>query len=412
MPTGVSWELLRVDARRTLAAQGVWLCLALAVPLGLCAYTILRPFDLRGAYHQLVQLAIWLAAWYTLLPLLYAVAAWLRPPRREADADLRHLPLSDLHFLLRRWIEIGLLPLTGLLLSLPAWLITLAYVDLPYGQQWAAQEWLWSSEGWFTNLWALRILWVSLSLAGGMLLSLGVVCWLDDSLPLGLLRIPVLLGLLAASYLACARLAAGYGLWTGAYGPLIMCYRQTRGYSLVAFLLPPLLLMLLLLLSGLLARGWRIGIMLLAGLGAGVVLLMPLLPYGDLLPLRERIDTRWGRDLRQGVAWSLGHVSAPKGVRLLFDSFRSNVLLAEGEAPLEPAWPDMEPDPNLSPEANARRGDAAYAQYQADMRTYEARVAKLPRLALWVGAGLWPGLSGLLTLAGLALGHARRRRLK
>jgi hypothetical protein len=406
---GVAFELLRVDARRCLSAQPGWLLAGVAGPLALCLHTILRPFDLRASYGHLVQCAIWLAGWYTAFTIFYTVAGWLRPLRPEAEAELRHLPLGPLHFLLRRWIELGLLPLVTLVLSLPFWLAVLAYSGVPYGQQWAAEEWLWNTGGTFLNLWSARVIWATLAMVGGLLLPLGFVLWLDATLRPALLRIPALLGLAIGGYFGVARLAAGYGQWSADYGPLIMCYRQTRGYHTTAFLLAPGALLLLALLSGLLPRGLRIGLALLAGLGAAVLLLLPLLPRGDLLPLREALDTPCLRDLRQGVAFSLGHLSAPKNVRLIFGSLRSNVLLTPGASVIEPAYPYMESDPKLSEAENSQRWEKAYSAYQAAMGSYARQISALPRLPLWFGAGLWPLLLGLLAPLGILLRHALQR---
>ena len=109
---GVSRELLAVHARRGLAGQFMWLCAGLLGPQLIALWTILHPFDLRQAYHRLAQCAIWLSGWYVAFSVLYVLNVWLRSPRKDSDGDLRHLPLSELHFLLRRWIDLAQLPLT------------------------------------------------------------------------------------------------------------------------------------------------------------------------------------------------------------------------------------------------------------------------------------------------------------
>jgi hypothetical protein len=435
--TGVNWELLRREGGQLLARQPGWLAVGLAGPLLITFYTMLRPWRPGLTLHNLLQAALFFSAWSILFQLCYTLAAWLRPRQEQAERELLHLPLSTVHFALRRLQQTSLLPLAAALLALPLWGVLLFYCRLPYGIGADQQSWSWSGE-WISDPWWVRVAWLVACQLSGTLLCSALAAWLEALTALRYLRCLLLLAIPVGLYFVI-ELAYGWsrgsGLawsagWSSDYGPLIMNYRQTRGVS------PwPYLALLALCLTGPLLMGW------LRPAGRWVLLCLPVLLCGTLLLLRAMpvgqlplLRASTGRDLRYAGALFIGHLSPPRNMRLLFGSDPSNLLFkghATASPPVKPAYPQLPPEPDYPAqydetsaeyrayvqaddkwqsdtaaerEAYSRAMDAYYAADEA----YEAQKEHWPRLALWVGAGLYPLLLPLWAVAGLLLGIGLR----
>jgi len=392
---GVSWELLSRDSRRLLRGQLRMILLGLAGPLALCLYTLLRPFDLRQGYHNLQQYAIWLAAWYVAFPELYALLHWARPAAAREGADTRHLPLSQLHFFLKRAAELCLVPLCCAALTLPLWLAVLLYTGVPYGEQWSNPSWSFTLGDELYTLWPARVAMVALVLAGATLLPLALALVIDETVFFMPARAALLLGATAGMYFAVRRLEYTY---------FRMCYRQTRGYDVLSFLAPIALWLLFVLAVGLLTPRWRLALGIASFAAVALFFTWPHLrpepfPLSPTPPYALEFH-----DARMALSYCAGHLSPVKNVRLAFDSLDSNVLLAPHGTPREPQYPD-----SSEYGGDDAKYQVAYQAYQRAEDAYQQAYSALPRIAMWVGAGLYPLLLPLLAFAGLTLGFARRR---
>jgi hypothetical protein len=385
----ISWELLGRSAQRTLARRGerLWLGLGLLGPLAICTWTILKPFNLLQAYHNLQQCAIWLAGWYTALPILYACSVWLRP-QPAGEEDLRHLPLSARHFLLARAAELTLTPLRCAALTLPLWFIVLAYVRVPYTQQRVMEEWVWWGDV-VTVHWGVRLAWVTVALLGAILLPAATALLIHETVRPMFARLALLLG------------------------PALLVYALTRftpeqlrvPYSTVRALYAPAFWgVALILLGGVLLAGWlrpRTRLALAAMLAILAVAAFAAPRFGGAVG--RDIQRTAGLTLRTvhlADLWTLQHLSAPRNVRLLFDRSTSAVLLKWRDLPPEPAYPQMDGYDWDAPELQA---------YRKQMEARHAAYARLPRVPMWVGAGLWPLLVALAGWGGLLLAAGRPR---
>jgi hypothetical protein len=430
-PSYINWELLRHEAGLILHRQPGWLAIGLGGPLVITGYTLLRPWTPQHGVRDLLQAALFLCDWNILFALVYACIAWLRPGQEKSERELLHLPLSTTHFTLRRSMHSGSVPLAAAVLSLAVWLVLLCYYRLPYGVGGDLQRWMWMSGDEQANPWRPRVLWLALAILSSALLSAAFVAWLEELVPARYVRCVLLLGIPVGLYFA-VRLASGsydptYGY---SYGPFLMNYRQTRGVG------PwPYAVLLALCIGGPVLIGW------LRPFGRWLLLALPVLLFGGLMlwrllpvevrvPLSPLTSAMLGRDTRYAAALFIGHLSPPRNARLLLDSYPSNVLFSSGTPLIEPNWPQS---PELLPEPLAgeyrnpaefiaahaeyeRQAEAADARYQQDQRNYETEYARYeasyaaaPRLALWVGAGLYPLLLPLWAFIGLCLGIAARR---
>lgn len=427
----LNWELLRRVARRILSARGqaFFTASGLLVPLGLTLITILRPFNPRQMSRDLEQLAIWLAAFYVLFTALYVLAQWLAPQlsaspgaRREKQAAEERgelpLPVSGLQLFIHRAMELGLVPLRVLLLGLPLWLAACLYIQLPYGEQWLAEE---INYPWYGDprraLWIAKLCWLGLSFIAAMLLPLAWALLLQESLRSRALRC-VLLVLPAIGVYAVQRFFEEH---------LRAPYQQTRGYDPFSFLAPIVLLVAGALVIGLLRPRLRVALLVLAGLLYSGLALAP--TFSDL-PLRYA-----GRrcDAPNSARYLLLHLSPPRNARLILHSWTSNVVVQDVKLLREPEYPQSstqplydqmeqlnsqglgEADPQVQElQRQAALLDAAYNleldAYWKAQESYEQQFMTLPRLPMLVGAGALPLLLPLLLIGGLALGAGRERR--
>jgi hypothetical protein len=390
----ISWEVLRRSARRMLAQRFERGATAVGVvgPLLICGWTVARPFDLRQSYHHLVQCLIWLAAWYTLFAMFYIVLTWMRPRRHREGEDLAHLPLPATHFLVQRAIELGLVPLRCLALSLPLWFIVIAYIGIPYGEQWVDSAWTWAGAE-VPLLWVARIGWSTANLLAATLLPLGVALLISETVRSAATRI-LLLVLPAAGLYLLVRFYEEH---------FRMPYRATVGYPAGWFLLVPLLLLCALTAGQLISVRVRLALLTVAGMLAvsGAFLL-----HTDNLNYRNRVYKAdpMLRCFKYSAVWLAGQMDPPHNVRLLMDSLQSNVLLVNGPVPTAPDYAAMFPDANYDEAGYKKQHD----DYQEQYELYEKRVAAMPRIAMWFGAGLMPLLVPLLSFAGLMLGARKR----
>jgi hypothetical protein len=249
------------------------------------------------------------------------------------------------------------------------------------------------------------------------------------------LRCVLLLGLAAGMY-SLVRLLAGwdyahqpYWGWGAEYGPLVMNYRQTYGVSPWPYLLLLGLVILLPVAFGWLRPAGRWTVVVLPILLLGVFLLRRALPENVRLIFRPVSTAVFSHDARYAAALFVGHLSPPLNMRMLLNTYPSNVLFAGPRQLVEPPYPDY-PEVGAEPARTAFASDAAFqlaqqdfaarqaqaeTDYEARRKDYEtaeaaysAEQAKAPRIALWVMAGLYPLLLPLWTVAGLALGSRLR----
>lgn len=393
----ISWEVLRRSADRMLAQRferGATV-VGIVGPLLICGWTVARPFDLRQSYHHLVQCLIWLAAWYTLFALIYVVLTWLRPRQHREGEDLAHLPLPAAHFLVQRAMELGLVPLRCLLLSLPLWIIVLAYIGIPYGEQWVASEWTWAGAE-VPLLWIARIGWSTMNLFAATLIPIGVGLLINENVRSAVPRILLLILPPAGLYVLIHFYPEHFR----------MPYRTNIGYSAGWFLLViPLSILVLILLGDLVSRRLRFAIAFLTGLLMLASVFLPRLGSKDHAPNYAMYPAL--RCMLYSSIWLAGHMDPPHNVRLLMDSLQSNVLLVNGPLPVEPDLSNIYYEDEGYPPGEAEYA-AKYDEYQKQYEAYVKRVASLPRIAMWFGAGLMPVLIPLLIFAGLMLGARRR----
>src|ERR1051325_2991610 len=111
--SAVNWEMLRSEVGRAAVRQTGGLALVLAGPLLISLYTLFRPWQLDRGIANLLQAALFLAAWNMLFTIFCFCNAWLQPRASGAEQDQRHLPLSPLHFELRPLSLASLLPLAA-----------------------------------------------------------------------------------------------------------------------------------------------------------------------------------------------------------------------------------------------------------------------------------------------------------
>lgn len=424
----VNWELLRTDSLRLLRSQPGWLAAGLTGPLSITLYTLLRPWSPLRAERDLLQAALFFAAWNVLFALAYAVSAWLRPRHDSAERELLHLPLSCTHFALRRLLQAGALPLAAALLALPLWGMLLLYSGTPYGVDADQTRWTWLSWQETGNPWLLRMAWVAGSILSAALLPAALVLWLDELIPNRWLRCILLLVLPAALYLLIRMLTGewdpNYGGYWVKHGPLLMNYRQTRGVGPLPYLALLGCVLLGPLLIGWLRPAWRRLLLSLPVLLIAAFFLRAALPETLQHPLRPASSVLFNRDTRYAAALFTGHLSPPQNIRLLWHSYPSNVLFTGAEPLIEPDYPNLIEPPypraedyadtdeyhaaqksheSLLTQARLAR-DEAYAEYQVHLREYEAAYAAAPRLPLWVCAGLYPLLLPLWAAGGLLCG--------
>jgi len=366
LPVLVNWELLRRRARHRLAQQPGWIVAGVLGPLAISCWAILTPFDIRAEYNDFRRAAIVLCACYVTFAAVYAIQHWLRPASDNEDEELKLAPLSALQFFLHRSADLCALPLFCMLLTLPLYGVLLLYVGDPYSSG-SADTWFfnWSHGYWEaagTNPWSWRVFFISLDLLAATLLPLSLAVLLNETVGWRLLRVLLLIALPAGLWFAVERAQYDY---------FRMCYKQTRGHDPWPYAGVFLILLLLPFILGFFkARGRVLFGLLLAALllfGAALPFLTNDAPGGLIdVPAIGRVMG----DLRYALAYFAGHLSLDKNIGLLLDRYQSAVLTTDITAG------------NLIPQ----------------------------RVAIWVGAGLYPPLIAVMSFVMLGLGLALRKR--
>ncbi len=361
----VSWELLGRRTRQHLARSGGWIVAGVAGPLLIACWAILTPFDIRAEYDDFQRAAMLLCGWYVAFAIVHVVFQWLRPASADTDAELRQAPLSALQFFLHRAADVCAVPLLCALLTLPLYGVLLVYFGDAYtsGSQGTLYslrpDWDYAS---FPNPWGWRVLFVGLNVLAATLLPLSLAVLLREIAAWVSLRIPLLLALPVALW---------YSVERAEFELLRRPYRLTSGVD------PwPFIAVLLLILAVPLALGWTrprlrlaTGLLLTLLLAGAAVLAVR---EGDAVyagsltgPLRDMLG-----DARFALAYFFGHLRLDLNVELLLTRYQSAVLLK----PL------------------VGGGEAT------------------SRIAIWVGAGIYPPAIAVLSFLGFTLGMALRRR--
>lgn len=362
----VNWELFRKRTRRRLAAQPGWIVTGVLGPLIICCLAILRPFVLRAEYQYFRQAAILLCAWYLGFAVLYAIQHWLRPAGDNDEEDLQPAPLSALQFFLHRSADLCALPLLCMLLTLPLFVVLLIYYGNPYNSGSAQNPYYgwylgyWDARG--TNPWSWRVFFIGLNVMAATLLPLSFSVLLNETVNWRPLRVILLIALPVGLWFVVRRTEYDY---------FRMSYHQTRGVAAWPYAAVFAVLVLLPFLLGLLKARGRV---LLAALLAVVVLAGAALPFvnnvgGTDVPWVPAIGRVLG-DMRYALGYFAGHLSLDKNIGLLLDRYQSAVLTTDVTAG------------NLIPQ----------------------------RVAMWVGAGLYPPLIAVLGFVLLGLGVGLRKR--
>lgn len=365
---GYSWELLGRRAVRTLERQGGWLLFGFLGAALIASYLMFQPLQLDRGVVEARKAAMFLAAWLLAFSELYLLAAWLGPRAQAEERDLAHTPLPAGQFFLHRLLDLGAVPLANLLLCLPLYWIVLVYVGLPYGEGAGVRDW-WRYMYWEEqtagdhNPWGVRVALVFVNLCCAVLLPLACAMLLDLALRWAPLRAIALPAVTLGSYFLIRQPQVRYDLFRFAY-------KQSRGFEAWPFIL---IFALMVLLPFVVARLSARGRVWLCAAFAAVVLLATVLVFAQgKLPgkhttarLREALG-----DGRYALAYFYGHLSPAENIDLLFNNYPTNVLLSDQYAH------------NLIPR----------------------------RVALWIGAGLYPPLLCVLALGGMWLGAATRPR--
>jgi hypothetical protein len=429
--------MLRQEVRLVLSRQPGWLAVGLAGHLLIALYTLFRPWLALRAQNNLLQAALFFAAWNMLYGVIYVCAAWLRPKQEETEREQLHLPLSSAHFALRRLVQTSAVPLAAALLALPLFGVLLLYYQVPFGAEAAVVSWDLARNGHDANPWWGRMLWIGLSILSAALMPPALAAWLDAFTPSRYLRCILMLGVPAGMYYA-TRLAYGWDYATGAvwgwdyyYGPLVMNYRQTRGVSPWPYLALLTVVILLPVAIGWLRPVWRWALLLLPVCLLSAFMLRKALPEEIRQVFRPYSTALFGRDTRYAAALFVGHLSTPKDMRMLMWTYPSNVLIGTPHPVYEPAYPAYPDELSVSAPSESdfpntaayhaalerhnqeqAAAQATYEQaekdYRAALEQYEAANRRMPRLPLWVTAGLYPLFFPLWAIAGLVLGIKAR----
>jgi len=367
--TGISWELIGWRIRYTLARQQTALLLGLVGPTLIIGWTIFMPLNLLTVQESLRHALYLLAAWYILFTEVYVLIVWLRPRQQRDEEQLEHLPLSATQFFIHRFIDVALIPIAVAILSLPLFLVLLVYVGVPYTMRHELSYTLRvddTGSGYITwarlpTPWGWRMFFVGLNLISATFLPLMLAMLLERLISWTPARAIMLLGLTAATYFVIKRAVYEY---------FYVCYRQTRGYNPVPFVLVFLLLLLIpFLISWLTPRG-RIALGVALAVLIGALALLPYLQHG--LPGQRTTATIRDAlgDTRYALGYYICHFSPKENISLLLYSYTSSVLID-----------------------NHRKGDL------------------IPRrVSVWVGAGLYPPLICVLAFTGMLAGTTLRRR--
>ena len=362
MFAGLSWEVLKRHALQQLLSYPGWVVAGLAGPVGISVWLLARPGGVREVFGHLQVTLNWLVAWYALFTVCWCVFHWLRPEREDRQPGLEAAPLPALQYFLHRSAGLAMVPLTALVLTLPLFLVMLLYTGDPYGSESgrlvysvrAGWEW-----GEFPNPWGLRMLFTGLNLAAATLIPLALGLLLQETVVRRWGRIVVQAAFVPALW---------YVVSQAEYDYVRTCYKQTRGHDPWVYAVTGLVLLVLPFLLGWLRRRGRAVL--------GVVLALVVVSVA-CLPFLAGIDSAWIPRLRDALgdgrfalAYFAGHLQPALNIDMLMHSFQSTVLL----------------DDHLAGNVIPRR------------------------VALWVGAGLYPVLlpvAGFILL-GLGIGLSRR----
>lgn len=361
----LNWELMHKRVRQRLARQPGWIVIGVLGPLILTCWAILTPFDLRAEYYDFKRTAILLCAWYLGFAALYAITHWLRPAGDGDEDELQPAPLSALQFFLHRSADLCALPLFCMLLTLPLYGVLLIYFGDPYNSASAGTPYYYYDLGFgndaSANPWSWRAFFLGLNVVAATWLPLSLGVLINETVNWRPLRVILLL-------------AMPTGLWFVVERAEIYfrrSYRQTYGIEPWLYVVVFAVLIALPFLFGFLkARGRLILATFLAVvLAAGAALPFVNNVGGADVPWVPAIGRALGH-LRAVLGYFAGHLSLEKNVDLLLHRYQSMVLTT-----------DITPG-NLIPR----------------------------RVAMWVGAGLYPPLIALASFLMLGLGVALRKR--
>lgn len=369
---GYSWELLSKRLLRRLAGQPGWLIFGFTGGVVLLCWFMLRPLRLYEGVLEVRHSAMWLAMWLLGFTELYVLSTWLAPRARSEDADMVHLPLPRGQFFLHRLADLGAVPLASLLACLPLFWVALVYFGLPYGIS-GKDDWRLNAmyyPYWYNidaprdpDPWNVRLAWICVNLAVAVLLPLVLALLLEFAVPWTAGRVVLLPGLSLGAYFLVRTYEVRYELFR-------IAYQQTRGYDAWAFIAVGAALLVLPYIMARLrprARSLAVGTAgVIAVLGVGLVFAQHQLPGLHTTALvRDTLG-----DLRHALAYFLCHLSPAENIDLLCYNYPTNVLFSDAYAH------------NLIPK----------------------------RVALWVGAGLYPPALCLTALGGMWLGVSARQR--
>ncbi|MBN2080590.1 hypothetical protein JW859_00135 [bacterium] len=360
-----NWELIARRARYRLAGQPGWILAGLTGALLVICSAIIRPFDLRRGMEVFEQTAVLMCLWLAVFTVLYIIGHWLRPFKAETGDELDQAPLSALQYFLHRLTDLAALPLLVTLLALPLYGVLLVYTGDPYNSGSQVGEWAWRAYwDWyeFPLPWAWRAFFVGLNILAAPLMIMALATFIEEATRWLTLRVLLLIGLPVAHWFVVNQAEYDY---------FRMCYRQTRGHDAWNYLVIAGLLVLLPLVFGWLKPVGRAVLGLIVGLA---LLGFGALPYLTHDASDGLIDiTGFGRllgDLRFALAYFIGHLSLDKNIDILLNRYHSTVLLTDVHAG------------NLIPQ----------------------------RVAVWVGAGIYPPAIAIASVLLYALGLLLRRR--
>ena len=195
-PRFANWEMLRYEARLALTQQVTALAIGVAAPLLIALYTIFRPWSPLHAMDNLLEAALLLAGWGTLFGILHLCTGWLRPRQQEREAEQRHLPLTSIHFFVRRLLHSSGVLLCSATFSLLCWAALLIYYGRPYlaNTDWE-ENWAYGPRGEADMHWWPMMLCIAAVILGSTLLPVALGVWLEALTTRSELRCLLMLGI-------------------------------------------------------------------------------------------------------------------------------------------------------------------------------------------------------------------------